>query len=100
MDMHDILVEAAKEALEEIGETLSDEGIGNIVCWIEGCYENRELLSAPVENPLVYEIEEIKRKHKREIEERERVEDIFKDSVRKRRNCQHVWIENGSVCYE
>jgi len=102
MNIHEINIEAAKEALAETNETLSDEAIENIVCWIEGNFENRELLFAPVENPLHNKIDELKRKHEKDIKQYKEREFIFKKSVAIRRNTrpESVYIENDTVKYD
>jgi len=69
MDMHAINIASAREALVESGATLSDDALEEIVCWIEGNYENSELLSAPAENPLRSQMDDMRRSFEREREE-------------------------------
>ncbi len=81
--MDEINIETCREALEETGETLSDDAIKNIVHWISGNYENRELLFAPVENPLASQIQDAARQHKKEVE---RLEEQSRETKRERDN--------------
>ena len=101
MDIHERTIEAVKETLDEYGQILSEELVEEIVCTVEGCYENASLMSMPVENPLIAEIDRIKQNHKKEIKEHEEIELIYRNSVAIRRNIapSDVYIENKSVMY-
>lgn len=79
MDITDIIIENIEAALEESGETLSTETIENIARWVNGTVDNRELVSPTPPSPLVFELEETKRKHDKEILDIE----IREDRIRK-----------------
>ena len=71
----DYIAETIEISLEELGlkDVLSSEAIKRMSADLSisiDCYNDH--YCAPVENPLNYEIKEIEKKHKREIEEKER----------------------------
>lgn len=86
MDITDIIIENIEQALEESGETLSTETIRNIARWVNGTVDNRELLYPTPPSPLIFELEEIKRKHDREILDIEiserRIKEEYKEEIR------------------
>ncbi len=86
MDITDIIIENIEAALEESGETLSTETIENIARWVNGTVDNRELVSPTPPSPLVFELEETKRKHDKEILDIEteecRIREDYKEQIR------------------
>lgn len=93
--------EAIKETLDEYGTSLSDELINEIRLTVEGCYENRSLMTGPVSNPLFSEIEKLKQQYKKEMQEKDHIENVYRNNVALRHNVSphDVYIEGGSVMY-
>lgn len=100
----DFLFDAVKESLEESGETLTDDAIDNVVAWVQGCYENKsQMMGDPVDSSSVTsEIDQLKRDHKREIDELEKREIIYRQSVATRRkvDISSVYIDGDEVVYD
>ncbi len=86
MDITDIIIENIEAALEESGETLCKETIENIARWVNGTVDNRELLYPTPPSPLIFELEETKRKHDKEIldmeTEERRIREEYKEEIR------------------
>jgi len=80
--MEDIFEEAIREALEESGVTLDNDVIENIAAWVYGCYDNRELCIGPVENPMIHQMDELERSHKRDIERMEQKEQEMREKIK------------------
>ena len=100
----DYWAECIAEAFEDAGIKATQEQIDTVVAWVHGAHENYGMAHGydAIPNPMLSEVEELKRKHKREIEEMEKREAVYKNSVARRRNTtpEKVWIEDGEVRYE
>lgn len=70
--------EAVRAAFDEAEITATEEQILQVVDFMEGAHENEFMCHAPVENPLIHEISELKRKHENETKDAEKRLDATK----------------------
>jgi len=99
--MMDYWEECIAEAFEDAGITATKEQIDTVASWVEGAHENYGMAHGydAIPNPLESEIGELKRKHKKEMDEQEEREECYKRSVARRRNVNSsdVYLEDGTV---
>jgi len=96
--------ECIAEAMEDAGIVATQEQIDKVAAWAEGAHENYGMAMGHncIPNPLEFEIKEIKKEHKKEIEDAEEREHCYRDSVARRRRVpiSSVGLVNGEVFYD
>lgn len=96
--------ECISEAFEDAGITATQEQVDTVTSWVEGAHDNYGLATGYdcIPNPLESEITGLKESHAKEIDELEKREQCYKQSVAMRRGTkpENVWLENGEVRYE
>lgn len=96
--------EATSCALEEIGLELNNESLeivaNNLMLSAELEDESTGQLCIP--NPLLTEIENLKKKHKKEIERIEEVEEVYKKHIMSVHNVEshHIQVKYGQLWIE
>jgi hypothetical protein len=95
-------IDIIKEACFEIEEKLSDKSIKIIAEYVEGWWDNKELMSyTPPNLGIDYEKEEMKKKFDLEKEKLEHEIYVYRNSVAKRRcvDVNDVRIEDDTVMF-
>lgn len=95
--------ECIAEALEDAGIIATDEQIDTITSWVDGAHENYGLATGQecIPNPLESEVEQLNRQHEKELQEKDKIVNIYRQSVatRRRVNIRDVYTDNGEVYY-
>lgn len=91
--------EVMQEILELLGITATEEQAQKIA---EDFTLHLEMMREVSSTPFIGGIKTCDKcnSYKSEIKRIEEVIEVYKNSVKERRNAEHVWTENGTVMYE
>ena len=101
--MSDYWQECVEIGLEEAGISATKEQVDILVGSVEGGHEHYGMAHGydVIESPVRSEIDEIKARHKREIDDLNKEVGCYRAGVARRRNCDpgDVYLEGGDVMY-